>query len=64
MPIGVLFRETINHVLAVNVGTKILVGGVVTTVHAGDVTVVEDDRIQKLVLIGPTPAVGKQIPSK
>ena len=36
----------------------------VTTVHAGDVTVVEDDRFQKLMMIGLTLAVGKQIPSK
>ena len=36
----------------------------VTTVHAGDVTMVEDDRFQKLMMIGLTLAVGKQIPSK
>ena len=43
MPIGMLFRKTGGHMIAVNVSMQSLVSDAVTTVHAGNVAVAEDD---------------------
>ena len=43
--------------IAVNASVKILVVDAVIMVHAGGLAVAEDDRSQKLILIGLTPAV-------
>ena len=52
--IGMLFRETSKHMLAVNAAVKNLVADVVIKVHAGGVAVVEYNKFQKLILIGLT----------
>ena len=57
MPIGMLFRETAKHTLAVNPAVQRLVTDAVTTVHTGDVDVAEDDISQKLILISLNPAM-------
>ena len=43
VPIGMLFRKTGGHMLAVNVSMQSLVSDAVTTVHAGNVAVAEDN---------------------
>ena len=55
--IGILFRETVNHMLTVNTAMKSLVAEAVTKVHAGDMVVAEYIRSQKLKLIGQTSSV-------
>ena len=55
--IGILFRETVNHILTVNTAMKSLVAEAVTKVHAGDMVVAEYIRSQKLKLIGQTSSV-------
>ena len=57
VPIGVLFRDTVKHLLVINIAVQRLVADAVTTVHAGWVGVAEDNRSQKLKLIGQTPAL-------
>ena len=52
-----LFRETVNNMLYVNIAMQRLVEDVVTTVYVGDVDVAEEIIFQKLILIGPTPDV-------
>ena len=57
MRIGIIFRETVEHMLSINAAMKMPVADTVTTVHAEGVAVAEDDRSQKLILIGLTPVV-------
>ena len=57
VPIGMLFRETVDHMLVVNTAVEIMVVDTVTTAHVGCVAMEEDGRFQKLILIGLTPAV-------
>ena len=57
VPIGMLFRETVEIMLAANTAVQSLVAEAVTAVHAGNADVAEDDRSQKLMLICLTPAV-------
>ena len=57
MKIGMPFRAMVEHMLAINGAVEGLVVGMVITAHAWDVEVVEDDRFQKLVLIGLTLSV-------
>ena len=52
-----LFRETVKHTIVVNTSIRRLVVNAETTVHAGDVAVEEDNRYQKLKLIGQTLAL-------
>ena len=57
VPIGILFRDTVEHMLAVNAAVKRLVVDAEMTVHLWDVAVEEDDIYQKLKLIGQTSSV-------
>ena len=57
VPIWVLFRERVKHMLDVNASVEMLVVDAITTAHAGDVSVEEDSRFHRLKLIGLTPAV-------
>ena len=43
--------------LDVNAAMQIMVADVVTAVHAGDLAMTEDDRSQKLILMGLTAAL-------
>ena len=52
--IGMLFREMVKHMLYVNVDVQRLVADEVTIFNAGDVAMAEDNRYQKLILIGLT----------
>ena len=56
VPIWIIFRETVTHMLAVNADIKIIVAVVVMVLHAGNVVVEEDVGYQKLILIVLTPA--------
>ena len=49
--IGMLLRETVDHMLAFNASVESLVAETVKIEHAGDVVVVEDGIFQKLELI-------------
>ena len=51
VPIGMVFRETVDHMLAFNASVERLVAETVKIEHAGDVVVVEDGIFQKLELI-------------
>ena len=51
VPIGMLFRETIRHMITVNAAVQRLVADVVTAVYEGDVVMEDDGRFQKLKLI-------------
>ena len=55
--IGILFRETVEHMLDAKAAVQRLVVDTVTMVHAGDVNMTEDDRTKKLRLIGKTPVM-------
>ena len=57
MHIGIIFRETVEYISSVNTAVEMPVADTLTTVHAGGVAVAEDDRYQKLILIGLTPVV-------
>ena len=56
VPIGMLVRETVGHMLAVNSAVQILVEDALMKVHVGDMSVAKDNKYQKLTLIGLTPA--------
>ena len=51
VPIGVLFRETDKNMLSMNASLLSMVVDAETAVHVGCVSMVEDDRSQKLILI-------------
>ena len=55
VPIWIIFRETVKHMLDAHAAMKMLVTDVVIMLHAGGVSVVEDKRYHKLILIGLTP---------
>ena len=57
VPIMMLFRETADHMLAVNVAVKRPVVVSLAAVHIGCMAVVEDNRYHKLILTGLAPAV-------
>ena len=57
VPVGVLFREIVDNMLAVNADVQILVAYAVATAHVRGVAVVKDGRYQKLILIALTPVV-------
>ena len=52
-----LFRETFDHMLAVNSAMLILVADAEILVHAGDMDVVDENKSQKLKLIGQPPGM-------
>ena len=53
--IGMLFSKTVKNMLAINAYIQRMLEDTVTTAHEGDVATAEDDRSQKLILIGMTP---------
>ena len=57
VPIGMILRETIKYMLAVNAAIESLYADAVTTKNVGDVTVADDRIFQKLKLIGYIMAV-------
>ena len=48
VPIGKIFRETVENILSVNIDVQRLVADAVMTVHAGYMAVAEDSISQKL----------------
>ena len=57
VPIGMLSREMVEHMLAVNTSMERTEADAVTAVHEGDVDVAEDGTYHKLKLISLTPDV-------
>ena len=63
VPIGMIIRETVHHMVAVNAAVQRIIADAVITVHVGGVDVAmaisvdEDDISNKLKLIGKNPAM-------